>query len=111
MEDRHGVSARVIMRMIEEALSNNWELPEDVSARVPEYLLSVVNDPEESTRNRINASNALAKIREQRTEALSKAAKWAIDFSVGQMSEALAHLPPADGESMVDDTPKGVIER
>lgn len=110
MDDRHGVSAKVIMKMIEEALANGWEIPEDVTTQVPEYLLSVVNDTEESTRNRINAASALAKIKEQRTESLSKAAKWAIDFSVGGMSGALADLPPEDGEPMVDDTPKGSIE-
>lgn len=109
MEDRHGVSARVIMRMIEEALSNNWEIPEDVAQRVPEYLLSVVNDPDESTRNKINASNALAKIREQRTEALSKAAKWAFDFASGGLTDALSKQPPEDWESMVDDEPKGEL--
>lgn len=110
MEDRHGVSASVIIRMVEEAMNNNWDLPEDMGIRIPEILYSIATDPEESTRNRINASNSLVKIKEQKTEALNKAAKWALDLATGGTVDALAHRPPFDGESMIDDRPQGSIE-
>lgn len=110
MEDRHGVSASVIMKVIQEALDNNWDLPDDMGSRIPEILYQIATDPEESSRNRINASNSLAKIKEQRTEALNKAAKWAIDLATGGTVDALAHRPPLDGESMVDDRPQSSIE-
>jgi len=110
VEDRHGVSARVVMKLIEEALTDGWDLPEDMNHRIPEILYGIANDPEESTRNRVQASNALVKIKEQKTESLSKAAKWAIDLAVGGVSEALANTPPMDGEMMVDDRPQGNLE-
>lgn len=109
-EDRHGVSAHVVMRLIQEALDGNWQLPDDMSVRIPEILMGIATDPAESSRNKINASNALAKLKEQRTEALSKAAKWAIDLATQGVGDALASTPPADGESMVDDNPQGSIE-
>ena len=110
MEDRHGVSAKVVMRLIEEALTDGWDLPDDMNHRIPDLLFQIATDPEESTRNRIQASNALTKIKEQKTESLSKAAKWAIDLAVGGVSEALANTPPVDGESMIDDRPVGELE-
>jgi hypothetical protein len=109
-EDRHGVSAAVVMRLIQEALDCNWDLPEDMSVRIPEMLMGIVNDPNESTRNKINAANSLAKLKEQRTESLSRAAKYAIDLATNGVSEALADQPPLDGESMIDDRPQGSIE-
>lgn len=109
-EDRHGVSAHVVMRLIQEALDGNWQLPEDMSVRIPEILMGIATDPAESSRNKINASNALAKLKEQRTEALSKAAKWAIDLATQGVGDALANQPPTDGESMIDDNPQGSIE-
>ena len=110
MEDRHGVSARVVMKLIEEALAGGWDLPEDMNSRIPEMLFTITNDPEESTRNRIQAANALVKIKEQKVQSLSNAAKWAIDLAMGGVSEALSNQPPADGESMIDDRPVGELE-
>jgi hypothetical protein len=110
MEDRHGVSARVVMKLIEEALAGGWDLPEDMNHRIPDLLFEITNDPDQSTRNRIQAANALVNIKKQKTESLASAAKWAMDLATGGVSEALANTPPADGESMIDDRPVGSLE-
>ena len=109
-EDRHGVSARVVMRLIQEALDGGWDIPEDMTRRIPEMLDAISSDPNESTRNRINAMNSLIKIKAEKSESLAKAAKWAFDLAVGGGAESLAQQPPADGESMTDDRPQGSLE-
>jgi hypothetical protein len=57
------------LRILEAAVYQGWDIPEEAFATIPIDLLSIAQDEQAATRDRIRASEALAHLTQQRIDA------------------------------------------